>query len=119
MIKTLPDLPDRVIGFEAAGEIHADDYRDVLIPAVERQIAAYDEVRIVLVFPDFAGFSSGAAWQDLKMGTEHLTKWKRVALVTDVEWMVRLVDLFGWMTPGEFKRFPLADRDAAIAWAAG
>jgi hypothetical protein len=24
----------------------------------------------------------------------------------------------GWMTPGDFKHFPLADRDAAIAWAA-
>jgi hypothetical protein len=27
--------------------------------------------------------------------------------------------MFGWMTPGEMKRFSLADRDDAIAWAAG
>ena len=24
----------------------------------------------------------------------------------------------GWMTPGDLKRFPLAEREAAIAWAA-
>jgi hypothetical protein len=32
--------------------------------------------------------------------------------------MIHLTALFGWMTPGELKRFPLPERDAAIAWAA-
>jgi hypothetical protein len=38
--------------------------------------------------------------------------------VTDVEWMTRLTHLFGWTTPGDLKVFPLAERDAAVAWAA-
>jgi SpoIIAA-like len=33
--------------------------------------------------------------------------------------MTHMTAMFGWMTPGEVKHFPLADRDAAIAWAAG
>jgi SpoIIAA-like len=49
---------------------------------------------------------------------EHLTHWERIALVTDIDWMVQLTALFGWMTPGELKHFPLAERQAAIAWAA-
>jgi len=32
---------------------------------------------------------------------------------------MHLSRLFGWMTPGEFKHFPLDERDAAVAWAAG
>ena len=52
------------------------------------------------------------------MGMEHFAHWKRIALVTDLDWMIHLTQLFGWMTPGEMKRFPLAERDAAIAWAA-
>ncbi|NJN37024.1 MAG: hypothetical protein HC794_08155 [Nitrospiraceae bacterium] len=36
----------------------------------------------LLVFPEFAGYSGGAMWEDLKMGMDHLHKWKRVALVT-------------------------------------
>lgn len=32
-------------------------------------------------------------------------------------WMTRMAALFGWMTPGELKHFPLAERDAASAWA--
>ena len=119
MLHQLTDLPDGVIGFEADGEIQADDYTTTLIPAVEQQIAEHDEVRIVLVFPEFAGYSGGGAWEDLKMGVTHFTKWKRIALVTDVDWMTHLVAVFGWMTPGEVKHFPMAEREAAATWAAG
>ena len=118
MIRALTGLPDGVIGFEAEGEIRAEDYKETLIPAIEAQIADRGEVRIVLVFPDFAGYSAGAAWQDMKMGVEHLTKFERVALVTDVDWMTHLVSMFGWMSPGDVKHFALAERDAAAEWAA-
>jgi hypothetical protein len=33
--------------------------------------------------------------------------------------MRHMASMFGWMTPGEMKHFPLADRAAAIAWLAG
>jgi len=33
--------------------------------------------------------------------------------------MAHATDLFGWMTPGETKTFPLDQRDQAIAWVAG
>jgi hypothetical protein len=118
MLEPLNDLPDGVLGFRAAGKLHAADYRDVLLPAIDRTIEAGDEVRIVLVFPSFDGLSGGAAWLDLKMGIQHLTRWKKIALVTDVEWMQHLTHLFGWMTPGELRRFGLAEQADAIAWVA-
>jgi hypothetical protein len=118
MFEELTDLPKGVIGFAMAGTIHAEDYRDVLLPAVERAVAAGD-VRVVIVVNGFDGMSAGALWQDLKMGVEHLGAWKRIALVTDVEWMVHLANLFGWMTPGEMKHFALAHREEAIGWVAG
>jgi hypothetical protein len=119
MLKTLTGLPPGVLGFEGDGELHADDYREVLIPAVEAVVRRGEKVRIVLVFERFEGLAGGALWQDLKMGVEHLTHWERIALVTELDWMQRLVALFGWMSPGEVKVFPLAERDAAVAWAAG
>jgi hypothetical protein len=118
MLETMTGLPSGVLGFEVDGELHADDYRDTLLPAVEGAIRRGEKVRIVLVFERFDGLSGGALWQDLKMGVEHLTHWERIALVTDIDWMVQLTALFGWMTPGELKHFPLAEREAAIAWAA-
>jgi hypothetical protein len=118
MLETIEDLPDGVIGFAAAGKIEASDYRDVLLPAVDESLRRGDDIRIVLVFERFDGFSGGAAWEDLKLGAEHLTRWNRIALVTDLDWMTTMTSLFGWMSPGKVKRFPLAERDLAIAWAA-
>ena len=118
MIRELTDLPVGVVGFEATGTLKAEDYRDVVLPALERAFSS-GEVRFVIVMPEFHGMSGGALWQDLKVGVEHFRAWKRVALVTDIDWMRHLTELFGWMTPGEGKVFPLAQRAEAIAWAAG
>jgi len=117
MIKEMSDMPAGVIGFEASGKMQAEDYRDVVLPALERA-AAGGEVRFVIVMHDFDGMSGGALWQDLKVGVEHWRAWKRIALVTDIEWMKNMTSLFGWMTPGEVKTFSLAQRDEAIEWAA-
>ena len=117
MIEELKDMPAGVIGFDASGKLRAEDYRDVVLPALERA-AATGEVRFVIVMRDFGGMSGGALWQDLKVGFEHLRAWKRIALVTDIEWMRHMTDLFGWMTPGETKTFALAQRDEAVEWAA-
>jgi len=118
MIKELTDVPAGVIGFETQGKIEASDYRDVVLPALERA-AATGEVRAVIVYPDFEGISAAALWEDLKVGVQHLRGWKRIALVTDIGWMTHATALFGWMTPGDVKCFPLSQRAEAISWAAG
>ena len=75
-------------------------------------------VRLVIVMRDFDGMSGGAIWQDLKIGIEHLRSWKRIALVTDIDWMSHLTHLFGWMTPAETKTFALDQQEQAIRWVA-
>jgi hypothetical protein len=118
VLKPIAGLPEGVIGFEAAGKIEASDYTDVLLPAIEQLVEQGRDIRIVLVFEHFQGMSAAGAWQNLKIGIEHLTKWKRIALVTDLDWMITVASLFGWMTPGQLRRFPLAERERAVAWAA-
>jgi hypothetical protein len=118
MIETIAGLPANVVGFRVVGQITADDYDDVLRPVVDSVLKRGDEIRIVLEFPEWTGMTAGAVWADMKMGFERFTKWKRIALVTDVDWMRHATNLFGWMTPGDVKTFALAERDDAIAWAA-
>jgi SpoIIAA-like len=118
MITELDDMPPGTIGFEVNGKLRAEDYRDVVLPALERA-AATGEVRFMIVMPTFDGMSGGAVWQDLKVGIEHLRAWKRIALVTDIPWVTHLTALFGWMTPGEVRTFSVAERDAATTWLAG
>ena len=68
----------------------ADDDRGITVKA-----------NFLIVIAEFDGMSGGALWQDLKVGIEHLRAWKRIALVTDIEWMRHLTAMFGWMTPGD------------------
>ena len=48
-----------------------------------------------------------------------MAAWERIALVTDVEWIIHATSVFGWMTPGELKHFPVSQRGDAISWARG
>jgi hypothetical protein len=110
-------LPAGIIGFEAVGTIEAVDYEDVLMPAV-RGAAAGDGVRLVIVLGDrFTGYSAGAAKEDAGL-VLHAGAWKRTAVVSDLGWVIHLATAFGWMVPGKFERFPLAEQDAAVAWVA-
>jgi hypothetical protein len=117
MIKPLDDLPEGVIGFETSGKLEAQDYRDVLIPAIERA-AEGGKVRVVVVIDDFGGLSGSALWEDLKLAAHHLRSLQRFALVTDSDWMRYFVTAFGWMVPGEIKHFPTSERAQAVQWAA-
>ena len=117
MIKSLDDLPEGVIGFETSGKLEAQDYRDVLIPAIEGA-AQRGKVRVVVIIDDFGGLSGGALWEDLKLAAGHFRSLHRFALITDHDWMRHFVTAFGWMIPGEIKHFPMTDRAAAVQWAA-
>ena len=118
MLNEIPDLPPGVIGFESVGKLDAEDYRNVLGPAITKAADSGD-IRLVIVLPKFEGIEPVAIWEDAKMGVKNWSAWKRVAFVTDIEWMIHGARWFGWMSPGEVKHFPLAEQAAAIAWAAG
>ncbi len=78
MIEELGNLPNGVVGFAMGGRLRAEDYRDVVLPALERA-GATGEIRFVIVIDSFDGMAGGALWQDLKLGFEHLRAWKRIA----------------------------------------
>ena len=113
------ETPEGVLAFRAVGKIERFDYDTVLEPAIEAMIADQGEVRFVYVLgEDFDSYSVGATWEDAKLGIGHLSKWKRVAVVTDHDWLRRAVGMFGWMVPGDVKTFSLSEETNAISWAA-
>jgi len=56
MLEKIAGVPEGVIGFEVSGKLTAEDYRDVLLPAIE-EAAGRGDVRIVIVIPEFYGLS--------------------------------------------------------------
>lgn len=117
MLENLTDMPDSVVGFKAAGEVTADDYRNVLIPAVEAALEGGHKVRLLYVLgEDVTGFSAGAAWQDTKVCMGHYSRWEKVAVVSDKEWLRHSVDILGYLIPGEVKAFTPAEEALARTW---
>ena len=119
MLERITDLPDTVLGFKASGELTGDDYRSVLVPAVKAALASQEKLRLLYIHgDDVTGFSAGAAWQDTKVGLGHVTKWEKVAVVSDKEWLRHSVDIFGYLIPGEIKAYSTAEEADARSWIA-
>jgi SpoIIAA-like len=113
----LKGLPGDVIAVSAKGTITAQDYRDVLEPAVRDKLKRHDRLKLLLVAgPQFDGYSAGAIWDDARFGLSHFTAFSKVALVSDTEWIRRAAKLFGPLMPAEVMVFDTADLEAAKQW---
>jgi len=123
MIEVLDGMPEGVIGFRATGHVTRADYRDVLLPPMKAAVEAGEVRMVYAVGPDFEKFEAGALAEDSKvgltLGIPHLHAWKRCAIVTDEEWVLKAIHAFGFLTPGEVATYGLDQLDEATAWAAG
>lgn len=120
MIETLPDFPDNIIAVACRGHVTASDYDTVLVPRVAQALKRHDTVRLYYqVGDDFAGIDPNAVWKDFKVGVEHLLRWERMAIVTDIEWIRHTMRAFSFLLPGEVKIFPTADISKAREWIIG
>lgn len=118
MIKVIDNMPVGTIGLEASGKVSEEDYRDVLIPTVEAAMAAGD-VRMLYVVRDHSQYSPGAMWTDTKLWAKNVKKWKRIAIVTDADWIENSVKAFGWMMPGKVRVFDDDEVREAKTWLVG
>ena len=117
MIEVMNDLPDRVLGVCASGEVTSDDYANVLVPALEDKLTRFKKARLLYVIGgDFDGYTGGAAWEDAKVGMKHWTSFERIALVTNVDWIESSVKAFGFVFPGEVRVFDDDDLEKARQW---
>jgi SpoIIAA-like len=117
MIHSLQILPENVLAFVCRGQVTKSDYDTVLIPTILRALQKHRKVRLYYeTAQDFTGFDADAGWEDFKFGMKHLSRWERVAVVTDVEWLTQTIRFFGFLIPGALKVFSLAEAAQARAW---
>jgi SpoIIAA-like len=91
----------------------------VLIPAVTRALQHHSKVRVYYeVALEFAGIDAGALWEDFRVGVRHLSRWERIAVVSDVGWIRQAVNAFRFLMPGTLRVFPVDDAADARGWIA-
>ena len=117
MIERQPNFPVNVVAIACRGLVTKSDYETELIPAIDQALAANPKIRLYYqIGADFKSFEPGAMWDDFKIGMEHLTRWERVAVVTDVDWIKQSARLFGFLIPADTKSFALSEAAEARAW---
>ncbi|MGH3725067.1 MAG: STAS/SEC14 domain-containing protein [Mycobacterium sp.] len=121
MIETLTDMPAGVVGFRVSGKLAGDELHEFK-PTIEQSLQT-EELRIVeVIAADYQGFGPGGLTEDLKMGFgmlfQHHSAFKKIAVVTDKEWVAHTLHALAWMVPGEIALFDLDELDRAKAWAA-
>lgn len=117
MIDTLEGFPDNVIAVSCSAHVTKQDYETVLIPKIKQVLAKHKTARLYYqIGTDFTGIEPGAVWEDIKVGMEHLLRWERIAVVTDVDWIGHTIRAFGFLMPAEVKVFPVAEQAQARTW---
>ena len=119
MFKLIEGLPADVLAIEASGQITHQDYRDILIPKAESQMANGPIKMLYVIKPDFTGFDLQSLWDDSAFGFNHWRGFSRIALVTDHAWMEGMVTMFTPFFPEEVRLFRLAQLSAAKDWITG
>jgi nucleotide-binding universal stress UspA family protein len=117
MIEVLSGFPPTVLAFACKGHVTRQDYETVLIPAVEQALTQHEKVRLYYqIDPGFTGIEPGAMWDDFKVGMEHLFRWDRIAVVTDVEWIRYTFNAFSFVIPCTTQVFRLEKAPTAKEW---
>jgi len=121
MIERLDDVPAGVIGLRASGKLTRDDYKDVLEPALKEAVDS-GEARVLFVLPDFDRLEAGAWIEDVKTGLaveiKNRSAWKKLAVVTGVDWIAKAMHLFAWAMPGELAVYEMDELEEAKTWVA-
>lgn len=122
MIELLSDMPAGVAGIRVSGRVDGDDLRE--FKPVMQKLLDTDEIRMVeVIASDYEGFGPGGLVEDLKVGFGALfqrhSAFKRVAVVSDKEWIAHTLHALAWMVPGEIALFGLDELERAKQWAAG
>ena len=117
MIKVLEGFPESVLALAAEGQVSRRDYEDILIPRLDALLRRHGRIRVYYELgAAFAGIDAEAVWEDLKIGFEHLSRWEKMAVVTDVRWIRLALHAFRFLMPGELRVFDTGHAAEARAW---
>jgi hypothetical protein len=122
MIEVLSDMPKGVTGIRVSGRLFGDDLREFK-PTMDEMLNT-GEIRIVeVIASDYEGFGRGGLIEDLKLGLgalfQHHSAFKRIAVVSDKDWVAHTLHALAWLVPGELAMFKLDEIERAKEWAAG
>jgi len=117
MVTIMPESHANVVGIKAEGKVTDEDYKTIIIPAIDAMLAENDKGNFLYYLsPEFAGFELGAMWDDFKYAAGHHTKFNRIALVGGPRWVEWSSKVCGHFVDAEVKAFEDSELEDAWNW---
>src|SRR3954467_12194936 len=113
MLELIEGLPGNVVGIAVSGRLTLQDCQDVLVPAMQKSLKRHDKIRL---YYELNSRFPGAAWDDLELGLENLSRCERVAIVTDIGWVRLTVKALRFLIPSEIRVFTTLEVDEGRDW---
>src|SRR6266403_1567825 len=113
MLELIEGLPGNVVGIAVSGRLTVQDCQDVLVPAMQKSLKRHEKIRL---YYELNSRFPGAAWDELDLGLEHVSRCERVAIVTDIGWVRLTVKALRFLIPSEIRVFATVQADEGRAW---
>lgn len=123
-----------VLEFELQGTLSREDY-DKLTPEIEKIVADYGKIRVLVLMHDFHGWDRSALWEAIKWNSKHFRHLERLAVVGEksieirnvsgafdlsyqkkVRWQRWLTNLYRPFTDAEVRYFTSDEIAEARGW---
>ncbi|WP_425101603.1 STAS/SEC14 domain-containing protein [Tropicibacter sp. S64] len=99
-----------------SGKVTDDDYKDVLIPAMDRAIEEHAHIRALTILADDTEFSLKALLDDAEFGMRHWNGFDRLALVAKPGWIPRMARGLSILSPCPVGVFLPREEEDARRW---
>jgi stage II sporulation SpoAA-like protein len=113
MLELIDGLPKNIVGIAVSGRLKMQDCEDVLVPAIQKSLKRHGKIRL---YYELNSRFPGAAWDELELGLEDLSRCERVAIVTDIGWVRLTVKALRFLIPSEIRVFPTVQAEEGRAW---
>ncbi len=116
MIELIDTNSPRAVALKICGKIEKSDI-DAVINAVEKKLEHSEKLGVYVELESFGGISIDALVEDLMFGIPNVKHFDKKAVVSDKNWMEKLVEVGDKFFPSiEVRHFSPEEKEDAMDW---
>ncbi|MBS1686722.1 MAG: STAS/SEC14 domain-containing protein [Bacteroidetes bacterium] len=117
MVTQIAGLAGNTVGFTFTGDITKEQYDTIIMPAIEQARGSGEHINMLLVInTDLSNFTAGAWTKDALVSLKNLTRFNKVAVVSDSHLVKNVTAMANVIVPGDYKYFLPTEESEAKVW---